>query len=513
VSLAESTGPLARPDLGVRFHGIAKTYGSARVLDLDHLELRAGEVVGLVGENGAGKSTFMGVLAGTVTPDPGGRIDLDGEPLPLGSPRAAQDRGVAMVAQEFPLVGQIDVAENLLLGRRPGHRRLRYDFREAATQARAMLAEVGVTDIDVHAKVSSLSVPARQMIEIAKAVGRRPRLLILDEPTSALGPIEADRVIAVARSYAAQGAVVLFIGHRLDEVRQAADRVVVLRNGRLVADMPVADADDATLVRAMVGAEHLVEVNTGRQAPADAPVLLRAEGLRADRLGPIDLEVRAGEIVGVAGLMGSGRSRLLHVLFGSIPATGGRMTLAGENYQPRRPADAVSRGMALVPEDRKQQSILANAPIRWNITLSTLKQLSNHSVVSRRGERRRAEELVASSRVRCRSIEQPIRSLSGGNQQRAIFGRWFAAEPKLLLLDEPTRGVDVGAKAEIYHLIDAARARGLAVIVASSEMEELFGLAHRLVVMRNGRIGDEIPGSAFSKERVLRAAAGVGDTA
>jgi ABC-type sugar transport system ATPase subunit len=494
---------------GVSLRRVSKTYGLATVLRVDELIFRNGEVTGLVGENGAGKSTMLGILAGTVTPDPGGEVFINGEPVHPGSPSASQAAGVAMVSQEFPLVGQLSVAENLTLGMRPvGARGFFYDRKATAAAARGMLERVEL-DIDPRTPVSTLSIPARQLLEVAKALGRNPRLLILDEPTSALGPVEAGLVIRLAREQAGGGGAVIFVGHRLEEVREAADRVVVLRNGALVADMAVDQATDDRLIKEMVGREHLATVTADHSGMARPAPVFTAEELTAEGLGPVSLSVSEGEVLGVAGLMGSGRSRLLHTIFGAIAGTGGTMTLAGSGYAPRSTGDAVAVGVALVPEDRKQQSILASAPVRWNVTLATLRRLSRSGFLFPKTERVRAREFAGRTGARFASIEQPIGSLSGGNQQRVIFGKWFAAEPKLLLLDEPTRGVDVGAKAEIYGLIDEARARGMAVIVASSELEELFHLADQIVVLRHGRIGRVLAKDQFSKEQVLLTASGV----
>ena len=494
---------------GVSLHHVSKTYGLATVLQVSDLLFPFGKVVGLVGENGAGKSTLLGILAGTVAPDPGGEVSISGHRLETGSPIASQAAGVAMVSQEFPLVGQLSVTENLTLGNRPKDaRRLFYDKKATAAAARRMLDAVGL-DLDPRTPVSSLSIPSRQMLEVAKALGRAPRLLILDEPTSALGPNEADAVIRIARAHAAGGGAVIFVGHRLEEVREAADQVVVLRNGALVAQMDVAAATDERLIREMVGVEHLASVTADRTGPVLPVPVFTASGLTAPGLGPISLSVNQGEVLGVAGLMGAGRSRLLHTIFGAIGRTGGSMTLAGARYAPRSPGDAVAAGVALVPEDRKQQSIIAIAPVRWNVTLATLRRLTRRGFFSPRGEKVAAAEFVRITGARMASIEQPIGSLSGGNQQRVIFGKWFAAAPKLLLLDEPTRGVDVGAKAEIYELIDEARARGMAVIVASSELEELFHLSDQIVVLRSGQIGRVLARDEFSKERVLLTASGV----
>ncbi|MDH6137536.1 ribose transport system ATP-binding protein [Kitasatospora sp. MAA4] len=494
----------------IALRGVSKSYGPVTVLDLPELDLTRGQIVGVVGENGAGKSTLMGVLSGTVTPSTG-EVLVDGRPLHGGRPDHARALGVALVAQEFPLVGQLSVAENLLLGRRPAsadQRPLgRWLFDRGGTRraARELLDEVGV-QADVDQPVEQLPVPVRQMIEIAKAWGQRPLVLILDEPTSSLGPVEARQVLDLAKRHAAAGGCVLFIGHRLDEVRELADRVIVLRSGRLVADLTPAEATEERLIREMVGSE-LTRIDV-TPPPADRATVLSARGLTADGLGPVDLDLRAGEIVGVAGLMGSGRSRLLHTLMGAQPRTGGTVTLGGTDFHPRHPADAVEAGIGLVPEDRKQQSLVLTHSVRWNATLATLRGISRRGVLTPRADKAHAGRIVKDLKVRLHSPEQPIGNLSGGNQQKVVFGRWLAARPRVLLLDEPTRGVDVGAKADIYRLIDDAAKEGLAVLAASSELEELLWICHRIVVMAHGRIVADIPRDRFSKELIMTAAAG-----
>jgi ribose transport system ATP-binding protein len=509
-------GTTATPGRAVtaRLRGVHKSYGGVRVLDLPELDLYAGQVVGVVGENGAGKSTLMGTLAGSVRRD-GGEIEIGGKALVPGSTEAAAALGVALVSQEFPLVGQLSVAENLLLGRRPrqSRRRVLVDGAAQRAEAAAMLAEIGLSPeaIPVTREVRTLPVPTRQMIEIAKAWGREPSLLILDEPTSSLGPVEAAEVLRLARKLADRGGTVLFIGHRLDEVRMVGDRILVLRNGRLVADLEPAVATEERLIREMVGGE--VAHAEPKPAPKAAPVLLEVSGLTADGLGPVDLTVRAGEIVGVAGLMGSGRSRLIHTVAGAQPATGGSMLLDGKQYAPGGPGDGAAAGIALIPEDRKEQSLVLFAPIRANVTVSVLKRISTRGLLGPKRERAEATKITRNVNVRMQSVEQPIGSLSGGNQQRAIFGRAFAAEPRLLLLDEPTRGVDVGAKAEIYQLIDRAAEQGAGVLVASSELEELLWICHRIAVMNHGRVVEVVDRADATKERIMTAAAGTRATA
>src|SRR5882757_392502 len=488
----------------VRLRDVQKVYGPVRVLDLPELVIGAGEIVALVGENGAGKSTAMGILAGTVEPTTGS-IEVGGHPVRPGHPADAAAAGVAMVSQEFPLVGQLSVGENLLLGRRPaGSRGAVLNWRQLHREAQTALDELGLR-ISSRRRLDSLSVAQRQLVEIAKAWHRRPLVWILDEPTSALGPVEAHRVLDLARRHAGGGGCVVFVGHRLDEVLDISSRLIVLRNGQVVADLSRAAASEGVLVKAMVGAELAREHGDPPSVP-DRPIL-RVDGLRADGLGPVALRLDAGEIVGVAGLMGSGRSRLLHTLFGAQPRTAGTVTLDGRPFHPRHPRQAIARGVALVPEDRKQQSLLLDASVQWNLTLTALPSLSRRGRLSPGVERPEATRLRQIANVRCRSVRQPIRTLSGGNQQRAIFGRALATSPRLLLLDEPTHGVDAGAKSEIYRLIRDAASSGTAVLVASSELEELIRICHRIVVMAGGLAVATISRDEFSKEQIMTHAA------
>jgi ribose transport system ATP-binding protein len=495
--------------VAARLRAVHKSYGPVRVLDIGELDLYAGQVAGVVGENGAGKSTLIGTLSGSVHRD-GGEIEIGGKTLAEGSTEAAWRLGVALVSQEFPLVGQLSVAENMLLGRRPraSRRRVLVDRAAMRAEAEAMLEEIGLSAkaIPVDRKVRTLPVPTRQLIEIAKAWGREPTLLILDEPTSSLGPVEAQIVLNLARDLAERGGAVLFIGHRLDEVRAVSDRILVLRNGSLVADLAPEEATEERLIREMVGGEL---ARSGHEAKtARGNVLLRTAGLTADGLGPIDMELCAGEILGVAGLMGSGRSRLLHTVAGAQPTTGGSMELAGRPYAPHDAGDGAEAGIALIPEDRKEQSLVPFAPIRSNVTVSILKRISSRGLLGPKRVRKEALAITKNVNVRMQSVDHPISSLSGGNQQRAVFGRAFATQPRVLLLDEPTRGVDVGAKAEIYELIDHAAQGGMAVLVASSELNELLRICSRIAVMNHGRLVDMIDRGEATKERIMTSAAG-----
>ena len=498
-----------------RLRGVHKAYGPVRVLDLPELDLYGGQVVGVVGENGAGKSTLMGTLSGSVRRD-GGDIEIGGKPLVAGSTEAAalarrrawsrrsshwsassrSPRTCCWAADRASHVAGscVDRAAQRAEAARDAHRDRAVPYRDPGHPPGAHRCRCRT----------------RQMIEIAKAWGQEPSLLILDEPTSSLGPVEAQMVLGLARQLAERGGTVLFIGHRLDEVREISDRIIVLRNGRLVADLTPDEASEERLIRHMVGGE--VAHGEPKPPPAASPVLLELRGLTADRLGPVDLDVRAGEIMGIAGLMGSGRTRLIHTVAGAQPSTGGTMRLGGKLYAPRGPGDGANAGIAMIPEDRKEQSLVTFASIRANVTIPVLKRISRRGLLGPRRERAEAERISKNVNVRMQSVEQPIGSLSGGNQQRAIFGRAFATEPRLLLLDEPTRGVDVGAKAEIYELIDRAAEQGMAVLVASSELEELLWICNRIGVMNHGRMAEVFDRADATKERIMTAAAGTNHT-
>jgi ribose transport system ATP-binding protein len=494
--------------------GISKRYPGVQALDGVDLELRRGEILGLVGENGAGKSTLMKILAGAERRD-AGEVALEGRPLAGVGPAEVRRLGVNMVYQEFNLVPSLTVAENVVLGAEP---RTRLGFlrrREARERVgRLFREEIGVP-LDPDVPVERLSVAERQMVEIGRALFISSRVLVLDEPSSALTPRELERLFAVLRRLASSGVGVIYISHRLAEVFEIASRVVVLRDGRTVAEFRIGgDSRELAreIVRAMVGRELSEEFP--ELSPPRPSEVLRVEGLsRRGRFEGISFSVRAGEVVGLAGLVGAGRTDVLSAIYGAAPAEEGRILLDGRPLRIGRPADALAAGIGLVAEDRARYGIVPDRSVRENVSLASLRSLSALGFVRRRLERERVGALARDLAVRAPSLETRIADLSGGNQQKALVARALLTRARVLLLDEPTRGVDVGARAELYALVARLVSEGAAVLLASSDLLEVLGMSHRILVFRAGRIVGELPRMAPTKEaqeKVMALAAGVG---
>jgi ribose transport system ATP-binding protein len=468
-------------------------------------DLFAGEVHALVGENGAGKSTLMRVMGGAVRPD-AGEVSVAGRPLSLASPKDALAAGIRTIHQEFSLVPELSVADNLFLGREPVAFHL-IDGRRMAGDAGRVLDELGAS-FDPRARVSSLSVGERQLVEIGKALAASARVIAMDEPTAALSARETERLFDVVMRLKARGVGVIYVSHRLEELARVADRVTIMRDGRRVETRPIAEAGISDLIRLMVG-RSLEEEFPVRPSSTPGPVILRAEGLRRTGvLHDIDLDVRAGEVLGIAGLMGSGRTELLRALFGADPIDGGRILLDGAPVVLMSPADAIDRGVALVPEDRKEQGLVLEMTIRENVTLAGLAALSSLGWVRRAPERAAAEGYARDLRIRATSVEGRASSLSGGNQQKVVLAKWLFTGARVLLFDEPTRGIDVGAKAEVYELLVGLAAEGKAVVIASSEMPEILGLSDRIAVLHEGRLAGVLSRADASQEAIARLATG-----
>ena len=474
------------PLLAVR--GLAKTF-AAPVLDAVDLDVQAGEVHALVGENGAGKSTLARIIAGLLVPD-AGSLALDGAPWRPANRVEAERAGVCLVLQELNIIPTLSVAENVWLGR-PFPQRLGFvRRRELEAASRAVLARVGLGDVDVRRPVGELGTGRQQLVEVARGLSRRVRVLLLDEPTASLTPREVDLLVREVRALTAGGAGVLYISHRLDEVLRIADRVSVLRDGRLVASQPATETTPSALIGLMVGRE-LADGPPGAPAPAGEP-LLRVEGLRRlPFVRDVGFEVRAGEIVGLAGLMGSGRTETLRCLFGADVAEAGAVHLRGRvSARPfRSPREAVGCGIGLLPEDRHHQGLITAWAVRPNLTLTRLESVATAGGwIDARGERAAAETLAARLDVRCQSVEQRVAELSGGNQQKVAFGRWLFRGCRVLLCDEPTRGIDIGARHAIHRQLRDLAGGGMAIVVASSDLTEVIALADRVVVLSQGRV-------------------------
>ncbi|MDH7570724.1 MAG: sugar ABC transporter ATP-binding protein, partial [Armatimonadota bacterium] len=465
-----------------------------------------GEVMALAGENGAGKSTLIKILAGAYPKD-AGEIRLGDTPVEITGPHHAQQLGIAVIYQEFNLVPGLDVAQNIFLGREPIGRIPGFiDRRRLYRDAEAVLQRIGAR-LDPRALVRHLSVADQQMVEIAKAVAADATILVMDEPTAALTEREEEALFALIRSLKAKGTTILYISHRLDEIFAIADRVTVLRDGRRIQTLSVNETNRAELIRLMVGRE--LSETFPRRAEPQGEVALRVRGLR--RRGapaPIDLEVRRGEILGIAGLVGAGRTELARALFGADPVESGEVLLDGQPLRIRSPADAIAHGIALAPEDRKQQGLVLTMNVRDNITLAALNQFCWMGFIRGGEETRRCLELIHQLGVRTTGPLQPVRNLSGGNQQKVVLAKWLATSPRVLVLDEPTRGIDVGAKAEIYRLMDELARSGVAIVMISSELPELLGMSDRVLVMHEGRVTGHFSRSEATQERVMHAATG-----
>jgi len=498
----DGAGGQRRPLLELR--GISKRFGGVQAVLDASVAIDAGAVHGLVGENGAGKSTLGKIVGGALAPD-AGELVLDGEPVRFSSPREALAVGIALIAQEIALVPKATVEDNVLLGIEP-----RSGGFVQAGRVRRRFNELNQRTgfgLDPTAPVESLRVAEQQKVEILRAIARDARLIVMDEPTAALSRDESDRLVANVRELAAAGTTVIFVSHFLEEVLSVCDTVTVMRNGRVVRTAPAAQETQRGLVEAMVGREVTLEYPDKTPAAASAPVVLDVEGLsRSDVLSDISLTLRAGEILGIAGLVGSGRTELVRALVGVDRPDAGTIRLDGEPARFRGPRQAARHGVVMLPEDRKQQGLVMIRPVRENLTLSSVGDLSTAGFVSRRRELQRTRELAEEFDIRAGSLDAPVMTLSGGNQQKSLFAKWLARTPRVLLADEPTRGVDVGAKRQIHELIVRLAREGMAVVLISSELEEVLGLAHRVLVMRRGRIVAEYGHEDATMDRVLNAA-------
>jgi ABC-type sugar transport system ATPase subunit len=491
-----------RPLIEVR--DAAKHFGGVTALAGVSIALAPGSIHGLVGENGAGKSTLAKVIGGVLAPD-AGELLVDGEPVRFRAPREALAAGIATIAQEIALVPARSVLENVFLGIEP--RRAGVVDRRALRRRFAALNERTGFGLDPDVRVGALRTAEQQKVEIVRAIARDARLILMDEPTAALTADESDRLLGVIRALAAGGTAVVLVSHHLDEVLAVCEQVTVMRDGQIVRTGPAENETAQSLVTAMVGRAVDTTYPDKRPAAADAPVVLEARALSRGRsVAGVSLQVRAGEIVGLAGLVGSGRSEVARLLAGADRPDEGEIVLDGAPVRLRHPRDAARHGIAMVPESRKEEGLLMMRSIRENATLATLPRFSRAGVVERAKERRYAQGLFDRLDVRAPGTSTRVGALSGGNQQKVLFAKWLAIEPRALLADEPTRGIDVAAKREIHGLIAELAAGGMGVLLISSEIEEVLGLAHRVLVMRGGQVVEELVGDEATEERVMRAA-------
>jgi monosaccharide-transporting ATPase len=490
--------------------GLRKRFGPVLALDSVDLEVRPGEVLGLMGENGAGKSTLIRCLAGLLRPD-GGTIERDGVPVAPRSPREAEALGVSTVHQEVHLIPHATVAENICIGRepcRPWFLGGSIRWSRVRRRAEAALARLGVA-LDVRREISTLPLAVRQLVAIARALDIDARTLILDEPTSSLDRDEVDRLFATLRRLRGEGLGIVVVTHFLDQVYAIADRIAVLRDGRLVGAAPAAALPRAELVSMMVGrALAPVAARTSADAPSDGPSALAARDLRRHgSLEGVSVDVAEGEAVGLAGLLGSGRSETLRALFGAEPAEGGVILVAGERRPVRSPRAAMRLGIAYLSEDRRGDGIFPSLSLRENLITALQAKRGILRRVRRREAAALADRFIASLRIRTSDASTPVARLSGGNQQKVLLARWLATDPRTLLLDEPTRGIDVGAKADVLSLVASLRERGMAVLLVSSELEELAAACGRVVVLRDRRSVTELRGADVEPSAMLAAIA------
>ena len=485
---------------------IRKHFGGVAALKGVSVSIRTGEVHAFVGENGAGKSTLGKILSGTYVPD-GGIVAVKGEEHIFGSPRAAIQTGIATIQQEIALVPGRTALENVFLGQESSRlgfvdmRKLRRDYR--------LLSERTGFDIPADSIVRDLRIADQQKVEILRAIARNASLIILDEPTAALTPDETANLMSVISALKNEGVTIVYVSHFLDEVLAVSDRVTILRNGELVRTAEARDETKQSLIRGMLGRDIGDDFPKRHGAREDREILLEVRGLTtATGVNGVDFEVRRGEIIGIAGLVGSGRSELLRGIFGADALTAGEVSVAGTAVRLTKPRRAISAGLALIPEDRKASGLLLRRSLRENITLSVLKSLSRWGLVRRSLERRHTLEQLEALDIRPRMPEREVGLLSGGNQQKALFAKWLGGDPRVLLVDEPTRGVDVGAKFAIYQVLARWTAESRGMVIVSSEVEELLGLADRILVMRRGSIVAEFPREEATQEKIMAAAFG-----
>jgi ribose transport system ATP-binding protein len=496
--------------------GITKRFGGATALDGVELTLQRGEVHALVGENGAGKSTLVKILTGAYHRD-AGAVLLDGVSVDFDTPAVAQAAGVCAVHQEIHLLGHRTVAENLFLGREPRRWGV-IDWRRMFAETGTLLQTLGI-DIDPHAAVETLNTARQQMVAIARGVSLGAKVLVLDEPTSSLSGREVATLYELVARLKADGTAIIYISHRFDELYAICDRVTVLRDGKLVGTRELAGLERLDLVCLMLGKprealrlgttafEHRA-TGAARAAESDDKPLLHIEHVaRGTKLRDVSLEVRAGEILGVAGLLGSGRTETARAVFGAEPSVGGGVWMNGARVDPRTPDDAIRAGIGFVSEDRKADGIIPELSIRENLTLAALPTLTRFGIVSRARQREIVDRFMRRLSIKATSADQRIRELSGGNQQKVLLARWLCTNPKLLILDEPTRGIDIGAKGEIQHLVNELAAQGLGVLMISSELEELVEGSSRVVVLRDGRDVTELRGGEISQQAIIHAMA------
>jgi inositol transport system ATP-binding protein len=493
----------------LRMSGISKRFPGVQALANVDFEVAPGEIHALLGENGAGKSTLLKILSGAQQPD-AGTISLSGSPVTLATPHAAQKLGVVTIYQEFTLAPNMTIAENVFIGREPGMGPF-VNWLRMGTETRAITTRLGLA-MKPFAMVRDLSVAEQQMVEIARALSMQSRLIVMDEPTSALSAAEVEKLFRIVRDLRSQGLSIIFVTHRLEEVMEICDRYTVLRDGRLVGGGKVAETNIDGLIRMMVG-RQVDALFAHREEAKAGDVALKVEGLsrrgktqdqNATVLDNVSLEVRRGEILGLAGLVGAGRTEVARAIFGADRFDSGRVLIDGKPVVIRSPQDAIRHGVGLVPEDRKQQALFLSLGVRTNLSMAAHDRILRAGVFIDEGaERQMVEDYRKTLNIRMASHEQAIANLSGGNQQKVVLARWLALRPRVLIVDEPTRGIDVGAKVEVHNLLYEMARSGIAIIAISSELPEVLAISDRIVTMREGRITGEIERKNATEERLM----------
>ena len=486
---------------------IGKSFPGVRALDGVTLDLYSGEVLALVGENGAGKSTLMKILAGAQPAD-SGQILIDDKPVQITSPRAAETLGIGMIYQEFNLVPALNAIDNIVLGNEPV-RGMFLDERAARDRATTTFAELGI-EIPLNVETRRLSVAQQQMVEIAKVLSRHARIIVMDEPSAALTDREVDRLFDIIAKLKARGTGIIYISHRLEELPRIADRITVLRDGRAIETRATKDFPQDDMIRAMVGRQLESHFPDLPPVPQNAPVVLDVKNLlRPPMVNGVSFQVRAGEILGFAGLVGAGRTDIVRAIAGAdVPQTG-EIDVDEKRVVIRSPHDGIDAGIALITEDRKGQGLVLGMTVRENVTLAHLGQFVNREhLIDEHKEEDAAAKYIAELRIRTPSAEQIVRNLSGGNQQKVVLAKWLLGKAKVFLFDEPTRGIDVGAKLEIYNLMIELARNGAAIVMVSSELPEVLGMSHRILVVRGGKFAAEFSRADATPDKVIAAATG-----
>lgn len=485
----------------IELKDIVKLYPGVRALSDVNISIEKGEIHALMGENGAGKSTLIKICSGAIVPT-SGEIVFEGKTYDHFTPASSMNHGINVIYQEFNLVNELSVLDNIFLGNYPKKHKM-LDRGAMRKKARQVFEQLGI-EMDLDALVKDLSVGYKQFIEIAKAVSKETKLLIMDEPSAPLTNKEVDILLKIVKRLKENGVTVIYISHRLEEVFQISDRISVLRDGEYIQTLRTADATPAQLVRLMVGREITETYPERKAANEDAETIFEMKNIYGNGLENISFSLKKGEILGFGGIVGAGRTELAQIICGLVKADSGTMLYKGKEYRPKSPGDAMAKGIALAPEDRKQQGLVLGLSIRDNINLSSYRKVSKGLVISSKEERRTAETLRKDLSIKTPSIDQKVLNLSGGNQQKVVLARLLALNAELIIFDEPTRGIDVGGKQEVYQLMDQLIQNGKTIIMISSEMPELMGMSDRILVLSEGRITGKLAHGEFSQDAIMR---------